>query len=444
MSIHLIEQIQDQSAPVAVIGLGYVGLPVACLLAHHGFQVTGIDINESRVRAINAGQSPIGGEEPGILELIAEVAASGRLQAATDYARLSTAALVIICVETPIDPETHRPAYRALRAALAALGPVMRAGTLVIIESTIAPGTMTGVVIPELEKASGKRAGVDFFVGHCPERVTPGKLLHNLIHVSRTVGGQTPEIAQAMVALYRTYVQADLDPADLLTAEIVKTAENAYRDVQIAFANELAVICETLGADAYRVRDLVNKSPGRAVLMPGAGVGGHCIPKDSWLLIANVQERYEARLIPAARAVNNQMPYHVVALVEKALISQQITLKGARVAVLGYAFREDTDDDRDSPSMYVVQELQRRGAIPVIHDPYVPGYQQPLNEVFKGAHAAVIMVAHTVYQKLDLPALRAQMACPILVDGRHVIDEQVARASGFIYRGIGVAESRPG
>ncbi len=438
MSFPILERIQNQAAPAAVIGLGYVGLPVACLLAHHGFPVTGVDIDGDRVRAINAGHSPIGGEEPGIPELIAEVAASGRLRATTDYARLDGAEVVLICVETPIDPETHRPAYRALRAALAALGPVMRAGALVIVESTLAPGTMTGVVIPELEKASGKRAGVDFFVGHCPERVTPGKLLHNLVHVSRTVGGQTPEIAQVMLAFYRTYVQADLDPADLLTAEIVKTAENAYRDVQIAFANELAIICERLGADAYLVRDLVNKSPGRAVLMPGTGVGGHCIPKDPWLLIANLPERDAAQLIPAARAVNNRMPYHTVELIEKALASQRLPLQGARVAVLGYAFREDTDDDRDSPSMYLVQELERRGAIPAIHDPYVRAHQQPVEEVVRGAHALVIMVAHTAYRRLDLAALRAQMACPILVDGRHIIEPAKARDGGFMYYGIGV------
>jgi UDP-N-acetyl-D-mannosaminuronic acid dehydrogenase len=318
------------------------------------------------------------------------------------------------------------------------LGPVLQDGALVIVESTIAPGTMTGLVIPELERTSGKRAGQGFYVGHCPERVTPGLLLHNLTHVNRTVGGQNMEIAQAMVAFYRHFVSADLDPTDLLTAEIVKTAENTYRDVQIAFANELALICEALGANVYTVRELVNKSPGRAMLFPGAGVGGHCIPKDSWLLIANVGEAYQAKLIPAARAVNTQMPYHMIELLEAALAKHGIPLQaGVRIAVLGYAFRENTDDDRDSPSKYLVEGLRARGVISVIHDPYVPGYETSLETALRGAHAAVIMVAHQWYHDLDLPQMRDWMAVPVLVDGRNVVDAAAARQSGFTYLGVG-------
>jgi UDP-N-acetyl-D-mannosaminuronic acid dehydrogenase len=232
-------------------------------------------------------------------------------------------------------------------------------------------------------------------------------------------------------------VSADLDPTDLLTAEIVKTAENAYRDVQIAFANELALICEAYGANVYTVRQLVNKSPGRAMLLPGAGVGGHCIPKDPWLLIANLDKAYQPRLIPAARAVNDQMPGHVADLLQQALAARGIPLTNARIAVLGYAFREETDDDRESPSMYLVRELQQRGAAPVVHDPYVHGYQGSLDEVVKGAQAAVIMVAHQSYRQLDLDMLKSYMACPILVDGRNVLDAATAQGHGFTYYGIG-------
>jgi UDP-N-acetyl-D-mannosaminuronic acid dehydrogenase len=433
----LLSAIRAKTARLGVIGLGYVGLPVACILAKSGFHVTGLDINVARVATLNAGISPFEGEEPGVAELIAEGVASGMFRADTDYTTLKDAQVVIICVDTPVDPETHYPAYRPLRAALESLGRVLADGALVIVESTIAPGTMTRVVIPELEQSSGKKAGTDFFVGHCPERVTPGRLLYNLTHMSRSVGGQTPEIAEVMVALYQNYVQADLDLTDPLTAEIVKTAENAYRDVQIAFANELAVICEQLGADVYTVRELVNKSPGRDVLLPGAGVGGHCIPKDPWLLVANVGDAYEPRLIPAARAVNDRMPLHVVGLLERALSERYIPLAGAKIAVLGYAFREETDDDRESPSKYLVDELRRRGAIPAIHDPYVAAYRRPLEEVVKGAQAAVIMVAHRAYRSLDLADLRGRMAQPILVDGRRVIEPAAARAAGFRYIGVG-------
>lgn len=433
----LISRIQDKSARIGVIGLGYVGLPVACILAKAGFHVIGVDANVERVNTIAAGQSPMGGEEPGIPELIAEITAQKQMITTTSYAELADAQVIIVCVDTPVDAITHYPAYHALRGVLTGLGPVLAPGTLVIIESTLAPGTMTGLVLPELEKASGKQAGKDFYLGHCPERVTPGLLLHNLIHVNRTVGGQTPEVSQAMIALYRHFVQADLDPADMLTAEIVKTGENAYRDVQIAFANEMAMICESLGANVYRVRELLNKSPGRAMLVPGAGVGGHCIPKDPWLLIANVDQRYRPQLIPAARAVNSQMPYHVAELIEGALHVRGVPLSGARIAVLGYAFRENTDDDRDSPSKYLVEELRRRGADPVVHDPHVPPYMGSLDAVISGAQALVVMVAHRAYRDLDLQKLYTQMACPVIIDGRNVVNAAVAQQLGFTYWGVG-------
>jgi UDP-N-acetyl-D-mannosaminuronic acid dehydrogenase len=435
----LTAKIISKTARIGVIGLGYVGLPVACMLAKSGFDVTGIDIDAERIVTINRGETPIGGIEPGIAELIAEVVAGGRLRASTSYADLRAAEVVIICVDTPVDEDTHLPSYRALRSVLAQLGGVLAAGALVIIESTIAPGTMRGIVIPGLEESSGKRAGVDFYVGHCPERVTPGLLLHNLIYMNRAVGGLTPDVSRAMVALYANYVKGDLDPADLLTAEIVKTGENAYRDVQIAFANELALICEALGANVYDVRRLLNKSPGRAMLLPGAGVGGHCIPKDPWLLIANVRDQVQPQLIPGARRVNSRMPAHVVDLIEAALARHGIALEGAKVAVLGYAFREDTDDDRDSPTMYLVAELERRGAVPAVQDPYVPEYKRAVEDVTQGAHALVIMVAHSVYKGLDLRALAAHMNARVLIDGRNLIDRAAAEARGFTYAGIGNA-----
>ncbi|MBE2185002.1 MAG: nucleotide sugar dehydrogenase [Anaerolineae bacterium] len=441
MSFPFAESIRSRSAQIGVVGLGYVGLPVACMLARSGFHVTGVDINQEKVTKIAAGQSPIGGEEPGLADLIAEVIPSGKLSVTTEMARLSAAQVVIICVDTPIEADTKLPLYRGLRGVLKSLGPVLHAGALVIVESTIAPGTMQAVVIPELEQSSGKIAGETFFVGHCPERVTPGLLLKNLITMNRSVGGQTPEIAEAMLALYSTYVTGQLDATDILTAEIVKTAENAYRDVQIAFANELAMVCEQLGADVYAVRDLVNKSPGRAMLMPGGGVGGHCIPKDPWLLIANVSAGYQAKLIPAARAINDSMPRHVCQLTADALARHDKPLRGARVAVLGYAFRENTDDDRETPSQYLVEALEQGGAVVQIHDPHVRRYTQPLMDVIAGADAVVMMVAHHAYQSLDLAALRAQMATPVLVDARHMVNPQSALQAGLTYAAVGRANS---
>lgn len=413
----LARRIQAKEARLGIIGLGYVGLPVACRFAEVGFDVVGIDIKPERVARINAGESPIEGKEPGLQDLLARVVATGRLRAATDYAQLREREVLLIAVETPVD-ENHVPRYEALRSALRSLGPVLQEGALVIVESTLAPGTIDKVVRPTLEEASGRRAGVDFHLGHCPERVMPGKLLHNLAANSRVVGGLTPETAEAMVALYRHVVQADLDTADCVTAELVKTAENAYRDVQIAFANEVALICEAVGGDVWRVRELVNKSPGRQMLLPGAGVGGHCIPKDPWLLAYGAGEEAPLRLIPAARAVNDSMPIHIVALLEQALAEIGKDVAGSRVLILGYAYLENSDDTRNSPSEVVVQELRERGAEVIVHDPYVPGFAGDLDAMVKQSDAVVLMVKHDAYEVQDLETLLGGRAIPV-IDGRN-------------------------
>jgi len=426
------DKIESQAARLGVIGLGYVGLPVACLFAEAGFDVVGVDIQAERIAMINSGVSPIAGKEPGLAELLAQVT-PGKFHATTDYAELADCDIVTINVETPVD-ENHVPRYVALRSALRSLGPVLKEGALVIVESTIAPGTMARVVKPLLEESSGKRANDGFFLGHCPERVMPGKLLANLRGVSRVCGGETPETAAVMIALYRHIVAAELDAADCVTAELVKTAENAYRDVNIAFANEVALICEAVGGDVWRVRELVNKSPGRNMLQPGAGVGGHCIPKDPWLLTYAAREQgTPIRLIPAARAVNESMPLHIVELLESALAEAGQELAGARVLVLGYAYLENSDDTRNSPSAVLVERLRALGAEVVIHDPYVPGYQGDVVEMEQGCDAVVVLVAHEEYRKLDWNTLHT----PVLVDGRRVVTDPARQSPEALFRGIG-------
>ena len=430
------DKVENKSAKLAVIGLGYVGLPVACLFADMGFDVVGVDVKAERVTKINAGISPIEGKEPGLAELLHRVVERGYLRATTDYQTLTERDIILISVETPVDGD-HRPRYVALKQALKDLGGVLQAGTLVIVESTIAPGTIAHIVQPLLEESSGKQLNEGFYLGHCPERVMPGKLLSNLRTVSRVCGGATPKTAEVMIALYQHIVQADLDPADCVTAELVKTAENAYRDVNIAFANEVALICEAVGGDVWKVRDLVNKSPGRTMLYPGAGVGGHCITKDPWLLAYEAWERVPIRLIPAARAVNDGMPLHVLKLLTDALLEVGKKLEDARVLVLGYAYLENSDDTRNSPSEVLVTALQEWGAEVVVHDPFVPGYQGDVYAMAEGCDAVVVMVKHSEYGELDLERLRAELVSSIVIDGRGVFDMTQVRQIGLIYRRVG-------
>lgn len=433
------DSIKNKTARLAVIGLGYVGLPVAAMFADAGFDVIGVEIQADRVAKINGGISPIEGHEPGLAELLARVIKTGHLRATMDYTQLSDRDVILIDVETPVD-EQNIPGYEALRSVLKSLGSVMKRGALVIVESTIAPGTIATLVLPMLEQYNGQKLNEGFYLGACPERVMPGKLLKNLSTLSRVAGGMTPETSRAMIALYECIVHADLDAADCVTAELVKTTENAYRDVQIAFANEVALICEAVGGDVWKVRELVNKSPMRQMHFPGAGVGGHCIPKDPWLLAYGTSGKdVPLHLIPAARAINNSMPFHMVKLLENALAQVGKSLMDARVAVLGYAYLEDSDDTRNSPSRSLVARLYELGAQPIIHDPWIPEYAGDVFERVKGCDAVVVMVAHSAYRKIDLQGLRLALRHPILVDGRKVFESANASAAGFIYRGVGIS-----
>jgi UDP-N-acetyl-D-mannosaminuronic acid dehydrogenase len=421
--------IRNREAIVGVVGLGYVGLPAACLLADSGFRVIGVDLKADRVAKINAGVSPIEGDEPGLQALVDKVVSAGRLRATSRHEELRDADVVLISVETPVGPD-HRPGFAALGAACEELGPVLKQGALVIVESTIAPGTIDSIVRPALDRAGGRA----FHLGHCPERVMPGKLLKNMTTMSRVCGGESPEVAEAMVQLYSAYVRGDLDPADCLTAELVKTAENAYRDVGIAFANQLALICEVAGGDVWRVRELVNKVPGRDVLLPGGGVGGHCIPKDSWLLAAPLGEGAEASLLGAARHLNDAMPAHVADLV----FDLAGAAAGLRVAVLGYSYLENSDDTRNSPSEALATRLREAGCEVAIHDSFVDAYKGDVLQVLRGCDCAVLMVAHTAYRELDLTAAAGVMRQARMVDARGFFEAGALAEAGFRSRTIGV------
>ena len=415
-------RIDERRCVIGVIGLGYVGLPVACSFARAGFSVVGVDIDSERVDLINRGISPVGGEEAELAALIPEMVRADSLVASDRYEALRAADLITINVQTPVDDE-NQPDHRALESAVESLAAVIRPGALVIVESTVPPGTTMGLVRTRLEKASGLGEGTDFFLGACPERVMPGRLLSNIANVPRVCGGSSPEVAETMRRLYRTVVQAEIDVASATTAELVKVVENAYRDTQIAFANEVALLCSDLGEDVWEVRDLVNKVPFRQMHRPGGGVGGHCIPKDPWLLAAGSSRSLD--LIPAARAVNDRMPLEVARLVadgSRALAANGLGAESKRVLVLGYSYLPETDDIRNSPSVSLVAELTRLGLMPTVHDPYVRDFQGDLATVAAGCGIAVIMVHHSAYSnlKLEVPLI---LDAERLGEGRQSIDQ---------------------
>jgi UDP-N-acetyl-D-mannosaminuronic acid dehydrogenase len=388
-----------------VVGLGYVGLPLALSFVQAGFFVIGVDRLRARVDRLKDGESPIRGYEPGLAELVRSSIDSGRFKVTTDYELLRSAKVITINVDTPVDDD-RQPEYQSLAAAAKSIGEVIGPGCLVIVESTVSPGTTDRLVAPTLVEESGLTFNEDLFVGACPERVMPGRLLQNIRTVARTCGGSTPAVADLMRVLYATVVEADLDATDVLTAELVKVAENAYRDVQIAFANEISMLCDELGVDVWTIRDLVNKVPFRDMHRPGGGVGGHCLPKDPWLLAAAASHS-PLRLIPAARMVNDSMPVHVANEVGARIKEWQSRAgleEPTSVAVLGYSYLPESDDIRNTPSELLVDELQRQGFRVRIHDPFVTGYDYPLVKALAGCQAVVVMVPHEAYDNVELDA----------------------------------------
>ncbi len=265
----------------------------------------------------------------------------------------------------------------------------------------------------------------------------PGRLLRNLRTMSRVVGGSSRAAAEAMADLYRQYVDGEIDITDMQTAEIVKTAENSYRDLNIAFANELAVICDLVGADVWTVRELVNKSPGRNVLLPGPGVGGHCLPKDPWLLASVLGEGAEGSLLATARRTNDAMAAHTANLVEGVLTEAGVAVAGAEVAILGYSYLENSGDTRNSPSAALEAILRDRGMQIRLHDPFVAKLRGDVVTVLAGADCAVLMVAHSEYRHANLRTWAATMRQPLVVDARSTLEPAGASVAGLRVRRLG-------
>ncbi len=448
---------------IAVIGMGYVGIPAAALLADlPGFEVVGLQRRSPRsgwkIDLLNQGGSPFPETEPEIGELLRRVVLEKKSFRVSE--RLEEAAqadAVLIDVQTPVEAADHAPRYESLKEVAAQLGGLLRRGVLVCIESTVAPGTTVNMVKPILEERSGLRAGADFHLAFSYERVMVGRLLHNIRSYPRIVGGFTPACGERAAELYRRIVKAPVVVTDCLTAEVAKTVENAYRDVNIAFANEIALVCESLGVNVYEVRKLVNNLPNdpsnpganpvRNMHVPGAGVGGHCLPKDSWLLKYGV-DTYGSRpvqtpILVGARRLNDSMPGHMADLAEKALRDSGVALNTARVAVLGYAFLEESDDTRNTPAVPFLAALRAKGIGQiVVHDPFVRSeegvkIETDLEKALRNADCACLLTRHKLYLQFDWAQAAKLMRHPILVDGRDALQ----RAAGWRLIKVGVGQA---
>lgn len=383
---------------VSVIGLGYMGLPMAAILAKAGHEVVGVDINPAVVNRVNAGACPF--EEPGMPELVAEAHASGRLKAVTTP---EAADIFVLSLPTPVDHATHEADMSFVAAGAKSIAAVLTGGELVVLESTSPIGATRTHVKDVIEALRPELAGkVDYVF--CPERAIPGNTLKEMIGNDRLVGGLTPVAAERAKALYRSFCTGELLDASAEEAEMVKLVENASRDAQIAFANELSLVCDKLGLDVWKVIKLANHHPRVNILTPGAGVGGHCIAVDPWFIINSAPEM--TPVMQAVRKVNDGKPFWVVEQVKKAAAG-----KKAVVACLGLAYKPNVDDLRESPSITVVNELVKQGFEVKVVEPHLKQWNMPLynlEEAVGTADVVVTLTGHSAFQALRDGALKGK------------------------------------
>lgn len=367
--LSLLEKIRSRRARTGVVGLGYVGLPLAVEFARAGFTTTGIDLDESKVAAINAGRSYI---DDVASEQVRALQAAGRLRASADFEAVAELDTVNICVPTPLR-KTKDPDLSFIVNAAEAVAKRLHPGMLVILESTTYPGTTDELVLPILE-TSGLKAGKDFFLAFSPERIDPGNERYQTRNVPKVVGGITPDSTNVAAALYEAAIETIVPVSSPRVAEMVKLLENTFRAVNIGLVNELALMCDRLGIDVWEVVGAAATKPfGFMPFYPGPGLGGHCIPVDPFYLSWKArQSGFEARFIELAGAVNGAMPHYVVSLVSDALNNIQRPLNGSRVLVAGIAYKRNVDDIRESPALDLLSLLQGRGAVLSYSDPHVP------------------------------------------------------------------------
>ena len=449
---------------VVVIGMGYVGIPMAVLLADvDDFYVTGIQRKSQRsgwkIDWLNQGKNPYEGDEPGLDELIERVVRNEKFKVMDKYNAVNDADYVLIDVQTPVDDEKV-PRYASLLDVSRKIAKHMKKGATIILESTVAPGTTDNVVQAILEEESGLKRGKDFYLVFSFERVMPGKLIEYITDFPRVIGGGCQEANEKAKFLYGKVVKKELQVTDTLTAELTKCIENAYRDVNIAFANEMALLCEDFNRNIFEIINLINHRHDRMMHYPGSGVGGHCLTKDPWLLLFGFNKYTERlneskiKIIPDSRKINDFMPYHMIELMENVFRESHRLVDNIKIVLLGVSYKANTDDTRNTPTENIVKVLKSRyhshNIVYIAHDPYVKDRDYNLtkltndfNKAVTNADVLLFTTNHSEYYNIDLDDLKKKVKTPIIIDGRNIFDKKIVEEKGFIYRKVGEGSKSP-
>ena len=418
-----VQRFYDKTAKVAVLGMGYVGLPLATVFAEAGFNVTGIDPVQSKVDTLNQGVSYIG-DVP--TEQVARLVAAGRLRATSDYSVLKDIDAVSICVPTPLR-KFGDPDLSFIISAMDGLAPYLHEGMVVVLESTTYPGTTRELMLPALTQVTGMEVGKDFYLAFSPERVDPGRKDWTTINTPKVIGGITTACQEMAVAWYGQAIKTVVPVSSAEVAEMAKLLENTFRMINIGLVNELAIMCDRLDVDVWEVIEAAASKPfGFMKFTPGPGLGGHCIPIDPLYLSWKLKSlNYTARFIELASEINSNMPRYVVGLVQDALNEQRKSLKDSNVLVLGAAYKPDIDDLRESPAIDVIGLLMKKGACVSYHDPYVGSFSrdnwsmQSVPDLMAAVKTADCVVVVTDHKSYDYKAILD--AAQLVVDTRNAL-----------------------
>ena len=419
------EKIRDRSAKIVILGLGYVGLPLATIFAEAGFDVIGVEPDSRKVEILSRGESYI---QDVPTNTLAPLIQSGKLRATTDFSVLTEADAVSICVPTPLR-KTGDPDLSFILAATDELAKFMHPGLVVVLESTTYPGTTREIMLPKLTEKSKLEVGKDFFLAFSPERVDPGREDWTTYNTPKVIGGITPACSEVASLWYQQAIETVVPVSSAESAEMAKLLENTFRMINIGLVNEMAIMCDRLGLDVWEIIDAAATKPfGYMKFTPGPGLGGHCIPIDplylSWKLRAL---NYTARFIELASEINTGMPRYVVSKVQDALNDQARPLNGSRVLVIGAAYKPDVNDIRESPSLDIIGLLRQKGAEVNYHDPYIPRIihddwsLESVSDVIESARTTdcvVIVTDHTIY---DYQSILEQ--APLIVDTRNALGD---------------------
>ena len=404
MKEKLIEKIQNKTLTMGVCGLGYVGLPLAVDKARHGFKTIGFDVQQEKVDLVNAGQNYIGDVVDAEL---AELVQSGMLSATTDFSRVCDVDFIAICVPTPLDAH-QQPDISYVKNSTIEIAKYLKPGTMVVLESTTYPGTTEELLKPILEQGSGLKCGEDFYLGFSPERVDPGNLVYKTSNTPKVVGAIGDDAAEVISMVYRAILEGDVHTVSSpAVAEMEKILENTYRNINIGLVNELAILCNKMGINIWEVIDAAKTKPyGFQAFYPGPGLGGHCIPLDPYYLSWKAREfGFHTSMIEASMMINDRMPEYTVERSGKILNRHKKALNGAKVLVLGVAYKQDIDDYRESPAIHVINEFHKTGANVDFYDPFVPKYREKGQwfeglkeispEIIRGYDMVIITTGHT-------------------------------------------------